>query len=93
MTLCVSTVTWPHPPVPEDHADTVDLSYRAVKLRNVISPKPELMLAHTTPKITSPTFSPSPTKMKLSRENSTAVYTLILWREEGGIRCRERGYI
>ena len=49
----------------------------------MISPKPLLMLAHTTPKMTTTLFSCRPTRMKLSRENPTTEKTRILQGREG----------
>ena len=71
-------------PVPEDHADTVDLSKKDVKLRNTISPNPEPIEAQTTPKMTTDSMWKVATKMKLASEAMTHTETRILY-----IKCVE----
>ena len=60
-----------------------------MKLRNVISPNPELMLAHTTPNITKETERERPTNTKLRIENTTFVATRSL---PVSVSVRERVY-
>ena len=54
------------------------LSYSAVKARKVISPKPELILANTTPDKTTIILVPKATVMKLAIAKVTTASTLIL---------------
>lgn len=53
-----------------------------MRLRNVTSPNPELMLAHTTPKMMTPVWLPRATRRKLAREKRTAPTTLILYEKD-----------
>ena len=78
-------------PVPEDHADTVDLSKKEVKLRNTISPNPEPMEAHTTPRMTTASMWKVATRMKLAIDATTHTVTRILHRKGGGGRDGEEG--
>ena len=74
------------------------LSYSAVKARNVTSPKPELILANTTPDKTIIILVPKATVMKLAIAKVTITSTLILIMYASMCACvrrdRERdGYI
>jgi len=53
-----------------------------VKLRKVISPNPDPILAQTTPNSTRGSLSARPTSIKLSREVRTTVNTRILLDSE-----------
>ena len=76
-------------PVPEDHADTVDLSKKDVKLRNTISPNPEPIEAHTTPRMTTASMWNVATRMKLARDATTHTRTRILYRKGDASRRGE----
>jgi hypothetical protein len=67
----------PAAPVPEDQADTVDLSKNDVKLRNTISPNPEPILAQTTPKMMRASTSDAATRMKLANDATVQIRILI----------------
>ena len=63
----------------------MDLSKKDVKLRNTISPSPDAMEAHTTPRMTNASIWEAATRMKLASDATTHTATRILYRkgEEG----------